>query len=1123
MKTMKRLFCVLLTAMVIGCAEHVESTDKSNTSQTAATPGTVEFDAYQQRSTTRSGWGGVLDKTQLMETEANGGGFGVFAYYTDLRDYDQTYVPNFMYNQGVFWNGADGSGTANIWEYSPLMYWPNEYGYDAASDDEDKLSFFAYAPYVPSKSAAGGTVEDATYGIVGFSRNNATGDPVVRYIASFDPNESVDLCWGVCDQTSWSKIQGGSTQTMTAGLPWLNVQRPLETASQQAATTSRIKFKFNHALAQLNVQIDADVDVTTHQDGTDPDVLDAATKVYVRSISFTGVALKGALNLNNTTPNEALWLDWCGCTDLSYGQSVTILDGRRDSREGVSGAEAANETPQGLNSAIVQNSYTTLGVTNKLQNLFEPYATHAPAVTGQPTDAEITAGLQDAVMVIPTGEAMTVTIVYDIETANPKLASYLSDGVTHGVSIENKVTQTVSFGGVYGAGLESNKRYTLKLHLGMNSVKFDADVSDWASSTVDGDAWLPSNTRPILLNHSLMYIAQNTTLTATTDPVGQTIYWTNDDGDVATMLSVAPSPAPRRAQENLTTAMTTITLEPQQTGTTKVTAKLASNDKAECTVIVVPVTLTADDTTTPASSVTTPSKTIAVAANKDDAITLTAQWMNTSGSATVSWNISPSGDLTVTDNGDGTYSIDCTKEGTYTITCTNSAYGSGSGGDDDATCTLTVTAQTPTYTPPTANTLTYNGTSGDNGTAQALVTGGSVTGGTGAEMQYAIGTSSAPTGSYSTTIPTQTDAGTYYVWYKVVGGTGYDDISDLGPVAVTIAKKTPTVTLSATSGTGYAKGVPSTFTATTDGASSLTVSSTNGTASISSGTVTAQGATSGTATITVSSAASTNYNAASETYTLTVNAKNLNMNPLSYVTQYNVTGSTPAMGTQDSDNYFYNYSTANGISISGYHVPSREEWMSIVPADWTASQESVIGGGTSLYAAGSSHSKTVKFNLNSTTQAGITDNSYWIGSATSDGSGHAVRYAIRYIGTEYCSVWKYELTGTNGTDNSYRLEVSSALIDYCKDATEAASWYSANSGTLSSLFSGTLGSTNKFFARGYANGTAASAAGGPGVLGDYWSSSPDGSNGWHLGFGSGLATVNSVIQTYGYSVRLFRD
>lgn len=51
----------------------------------------------------------------------------------------------------------------------------------------------------------------------------------------------------------------------------------------------------------------------------------------------------------------------------------------------------------------------------------------------------------------------------------------------------------MNFGGVEGAGLESGKRYTLKLHLGMNSVKFDAEVSSWTDSTTEGEAWLPGN------------------------------------------------------------------------------------------------------------------------------------------------------------------------------------------------------------------------------------------------------------------------------------------------------------------------------------------------------------------------------------------------------------------------------------------------------------------------------------------------------------------------------------------------------------------------------------------------------------------------------------------------------
>ena len=67
-------------------------------------------------------------------------------------------------------------------------------------------------------------------------------------------------------------------------------------------------------------------------------------------------------------------------------------------------------------------------------------------------------------------------------------------------------------------------------------------------------------------------------------------------------------------------------------------------------------------------------------------------------------------------------------------------------------------------TAPAANALTYNGKE------QKLITEGSVDAKYG-EMQYRLGTS----GGFSTAIPTAADAGTYTVYYKVVGAEGYND------------------------------------------------------------------------------------------------------------------------------------------------------------------------------------------------------------------------------------------------------------------------------------------------------------------------------------------------------------
>ena len=81
---------------------------------------------------------------------------------------------------------------------------------------------------------------------------------------------------------------------------------------------------------------------------------------------------------------------------------------------------------------------------------------------------------------------------------------------------------------------------------------------------------------------------------------------------------------------------------------------------------------------------------------------------------------------------------------------------------------------------PTAETLTYNGS------LQDLVTAGEADGG---EMQYALGTETEATEQYSASVPSATDAGTYYVWYKAVGDDNHMD-SDALCVEVTIAKAT---------------------------------------------------------------------------------------------------------------------------------------------------------------------------------------------------------------------------------------------------------------------------------------------------------------------------------------------
>lgn len=418
----------------------------------------VQFDAYMNRATTRT-------ETTTSSLQASTSGFGVFGYYTDNVHYDQAALPNFFYNQKVTY-----ASVSSAWEYNPVKYWPNEFT-DAEADETDRISFFAYGPYVEVVPATGKlSSSTADTGITGLSRNSKSGDPLVKYVVSFDATDAnpVDLVWGVTMTTNEWSDAADETQG-TEGLPWLDVRRPATTST---AKDQKLKFNFIHALASLNVKIKAGGDFT--QTGTNGE---DKTKIFVRSISFEGLATKGSLNLNNTVPSQALWYDYSGSGEI-VPEVVTIYDGLKDGSEGTF-AEASNEKLRGLNTAIIQKDNTATGVTTTEVNLF----------------ASSTA--DDVVYVIPTGEELSVTIVYDVETADANLATFLSDGKTHGSKITNRITKVVKDNQATPSSimLENNKKYVITLILGMNDVDFEAEVESFDTTEVTGSADLPKQER----------------------------------------------------------------------------------------------------------------------------------------------------------------------------------------------------------------------------------------------------------------------------------------------------------------------------------------------------------------------------------------------------------------------------------------------------------------------------------------------------------------------------------------------------------------------------------------------------------------------------------------------------
>ena len=265
----------------------------------------------------------------------------------------------------------------------------------------------------------------------------------------------------------------------------------------------------------------------------------------------------------------------------------------------------------------------------------------------------------------------------------------------------------------------------------------------------------------------------------------------------------------------------------------------------------------------------------------------------------------------------GTATITITGKGDYTGT----AYG-----------TFTINKANPVYVAPTANNRTYN-TSSD-----ALLIAGSNT--TPGSFTY----SSSQSGTYSSTIPSQTNAGTYTTWWKFTptDTSNYNSVSATS-ISTTISPKTvsnPTITLSQSTYTynGSAKTPTPTV---KDG--TVTISSSEYTVSYSNNT------NAGTATCTITDKSGGNYTVSgSKTFTINKASRTLSFAD-SYVvlnTSSNTTKTaTPSAGSGDGAiTYSISSTTYATINSSSGKVTSKT-------SDGSATVTATIAEGTNYLSA----------------------------------------------------------------------------------------------------------------------------------------------------------------------------
>ena len=482
---MKKYLFIAAAALAMLASCQVKEELAFNQKQDAVAEGGIHFDVYTQRGVfTKAGTPG--DVTNANIGDKAGYGFGVFAYYTAGEKYDVNAKPNFMYNQQVY-------KEADAWKYEPVKYWPNEYGNAAISDEVDYVTFFAYAPWTNIEPTTGEVIvdneRDQKYNIISVNKNTATGDPMIKYVVDTDPATSVDLLWGVAATNAkgnYSPIKTDYTNPVKAGMPFIDLVKPGNPKED------KLSFNLKHSLAKVKFTIDYVKDDFTPEgaEAASPAVIDTAeTRIFVRSFAIDGWATKGALNLNNTEEGQPLWKDFDGVKDLAFNQLI-FNDGRKDGKEGdVNGAQT-NEENQGLNPDIIEN----FGAPTLEGGIYKFNGTKNGGVTEK---AQLLFGGDESknggyFYVIPRNgkEPVNVTIVYDVETIDGKLAGMLSDGATHGLSIENVISKNAILG--ENKDFEAGKQYLIKIHIGMTSVKIDAVVTDWVP-TNDEDVDLPDN------------------------------------------------------------------------------------------------------------------------------------------------------------------------------------------------------------------------------------------------------------------------------------------------------------------------------------------------------------------------------------------------------------------------------------------------------------------------------------------------------------------------------------------------------------------------------------------------------------------------------------------------------
>lgn len=618
---MKKILFFAASAVVAlaSCTQSDEVFVGPDVSEQALAENAVSFATYMgSANQTRAGWEGSMTTATLKDNDKSKG-FGVFAFYTGSKGYGDykrwkggsvdNVEPNFMYNQRVYWNESATSGYITHWYYTPLKYWPNEVKDNATDtnplkenvDDQDNdkgndpattdythggnVSFFAYAPYVDD-AELGSNATDGIIAINGATTvaggNSKAQDPVITYVVAAD-GQVVDLLWGTLgtahagvsgaanagvtgsstvDYTEGTFTSGVSSKTYAEQL-LANYATPADLSKQKTSGTVELVFK--HALSKVGgfsetpdpsdpssikhgllVQLDIDDQKGAETGGAKPD----ATKVHIRSVKI--VAKSKVADESGNKPGEPGYVD-------SYLKKLqgdlNLATGKWDVLRESNIATGTNVGDAGATTHIIASSSTTdadavladdLLYTSKTISAESDFTSLVEGVLTTPKNV-YKSETNPLVFIPGTWPELTITVDYDVRTYDEKLDGKHTD-------IEQVISKKVTF----AEPVKLNKMYSLVMHLGLTSVKFEAKVDNWdvdnddpnydtdGDGTVDlevTDAYLPINvaTAAAAVNSAESFDYSSTghayTYAGSSETVGNTITYTISAADAVVDVS----------------------------------------------------------------------------------------------------------------------------------------------------------------------------------------------------------------------------------------------------------------------------------------------------------------------------------------------------------------------------------------------------------------------------------------------------------------------------------------------------------------------------------------------------------------------------------------------------------